>query len=53
VIGVELDSTETIACSGAEVRLIELTTIYADCFDLSSIIGSISFEYISREANKK
>jgi hypothetical protein len=38
----ELNSTETIdACSDAQVRLIELTTIYVDCFDLLSAIGSI------------
>jgi ribonuclease HI len=49
----ESDSTETIeACSGESRWWNESTAIYADCIDISSAIGNVSFSFCPREANQ-
>jgi ribonuclease HI len=49
----ELDSTDTIeACSGESRWWNESMAIYADCIDISSAIGSVSFKFCQREANQ-
>jgi ribonuclease HI len=49
---VESDSLETIqACTGKERWWGESATTYADCVDLSSLIGNVQFKFCQREAN--
>jgi ribonuclease HI len=49
----ESDSTDTIkACSGEFRWWNESTAIYADCIDISSAIGNVSFSFCPREANQ-
>jgi ribonuclease HI len=48
----EGDSMETIqACSGSDVWWTEPAAIYADCVDLATQIGQVSFIHCQREAN--
>jgi ribonuclease HI len=48
----ESDSLETIqACSGDEAWWTEPAAIYADCVDLATLIGQVSFNHCVREAN--
>jgi ribonuclease HI len=52
-IQIESDSTEVIqACSGGEVWWGEASAIFADCVDLASLIGSVTFQHCPREANE-
>jgi ribonuclease HI len=50
----ESDSLETIeACTGEQVWWNDSSAVYAaDCVDLASTIGSVSFKHIPSEANK-
>jgi hypothetical protein len=48
----ESDSVETVeACSGDEAWWGENSAIYADCVDLATLLGNVTFKYCSREAN--
>jgi ribonuclease HI len=47
------DSMKTVeACTGEERWWNESAAFYADCIDLSSSIGTVKFNYCSREANQ-
>jgi ribonuclease HI len=49
----ESDSLETIeACNGSDRWWNESSAILADCVDLASSIGSVSFQFCPREANQ-
>jgi ribonuclease HI len=49
----ESDSLETIqACSLNEAWWTEPAAVYADCVDLATLIGQVSFNQCVREANK-
>jgi ribonuclease HI len=49
----ESDSLETIeACNGSDRWWSESSAILADCLDLASSIGSVSFQFYPREANQ-
>jgi ribonuclease HI len=49
----ESDSIVTVeACSDKETWWTTPAAIYADCIDISSIIGSVSFSHCPREANQ-
>jgi ribonuclease HI len=49
----ESDSLETIeACNGSDRRWNESSAILADCVDIASSIGSVSFQFFPREANQ-
>jgi ribonuclease HI len=48
----ESDSTEVIeACNGGDRWWSEESAVFADCVDLSSSIGEVSFKHCPREAN--
>jgi ribonuclease HI len=52
-IQAESDSLEIIdACSGGDRWWSEATAVFADCVDLVTTIGDVSFNYCPREANK-
>jgi ribonuclease HI len=52
-IQAESDSLEIIdACSGGDSWWSEAAAIFADCVDLATTIGTVSFHYCPREANK-
>jgi hypothetical protein len=40
------------ACTGEDYWWSEASAVYADCVDLSTAIGSVSFKHCPREANK-
>jgi ribonuclease HI len=49
----ESDSTEVIeACNGGDQWWSEESAVFADCVDLSSSIGVVSFKHCPREANR-
>jgi ribonuclease HI len=49
----ESDSLETIeACNGSDRWWHESSAILADCVDLASSIGSVTFQFCPREANQ-
>ena len=49
----EYDSMETIeACSGDEIWWNDSAAIFADCIDLVSAIGVVTFKHCPREANQ-
>jgi hypothetical protein len=49
----ESDSMETIeACTDESCWWNEYAAIYADCIDISSTIGSVSFSHCPREASE-
>jgi ribonuclease HI len=49
----ESDSSDTIvACNGSEMWWSEPAVIYADCIYVSTSIGSVIYNHVSREANK-
>ena len=49
----ESDCTEIIeACSGETIWWDESSAIFADCIDLVSLIGNVTFKYCPREANE-
>jgi ribonuclease HI len=50
---VESDSIETVeACTGEARWWNESAAFYADCIDISSSIGTVSFKFCPREANQ-
>jgi hypothetical protein len=52
-VQVESDSTDvTDEFNGTQTRWSESAAIFADCVNLASNIDSITFDHISREANK-
>ena len=52
-IAAESDSTDVIeACTGANSWWGEASATFADCIDLASLIGTVSFRYCPREANE-
>jgi hypothetical protein len=53
VVVSKADSLETIeSCTGEETWGMMFTAIYADCVDLDTSIGVVSFKFYPREANK-
>uniref|UniRef100_A0ACD5VYR5 Uncharacterized protein n=1 Tax=Avena sativa TaxID=4498 RepID=A0ACD5VYR5_AVESA len=49
----ESDSLETIeACNGSDKWWCESSAILADCVDLASSIGNVSYQFCPREANQ-
>ena len=49
----ESDSTETIeACSGDDTWWNDSAAIFADCIDMVSSIGVVTFKHCPREANQ-
>jgi ribonuclease HI len=52
-VQMESDSTETVeACSGTEPWWGESSAIFADCVDLASLVGNVTFQHCPREANE-
>jgi hypothetical protein len=48
----ELDTTEVVeACNGGDMWWSEESSVLADCVNLSSSIGDVSFKHCPREAN--